>query len=139
MQVLTNKYLLAALIACSFMGGFLLLYYFNPAKGGYFLQCPFHFATGLYCPGCGSQRALHQLFHLNFNEAFRYNPLMVLSLPLVAYALCLTIYNFFFKTQHRLKLFYKNWFVFGFFGLVLIFWILRNLPFFPFNHLAPAS
>lgn len=139
MQVLTNKYVLSALLVLSILGGFLLLYTYNPAYNEYFLQCPFHYITGLYCPGCGSQRALHQLIHFNFIGAFRYNPLLIIALPFVFYSLSLTLHNIFFKTAYRFKLFYKNWFVFGFFGLVLIFWLLRNLPFFPFNHLAPAS
>ncbi len=39
--------------------------------------------TGWECPGCGIQRAFHQLVHLNFVAAFKYNPFLVISMPYV--------------------------------------------------------
>ena len=66
--------------------GLLLFYAFNPIEQSFFIPCPFHYLTGLHCPGCGSQRALHQLVHFNMYEAFRYNPLLVLSLPILIYS-----------------------------------------------------
>lgn len=36
---------------------------------------------GLRCPGCGSQRAIHALLHLQFKDAFMFNPLVVISIP----------------------------------------------------------
>lgn len=36
---------------------------------------------GLRCPGCGSQRAVHVLLHLEFKEAFLYNPMVIISIP----------------------------------------------------------
>ena len=50
-------------------------------------KCIFYMLTGLECPGCGSQRALHALMHLRVAEAFRHNALLVSALPfLVLYA-----------------------------------------------------
>ena len=39
--------------------------------------------TGLKCPGCGFQRAIHSLLHLDFVIDFRFNALLVSSLPVV--------------------------------------------------------
>ncbi|MEE1348254.1 MAG: DUF2752 domain-containing protein, partial [Bacteroidales bacterium] len=60
---------------------------FDPARSGLFPHCPFLMMTGFKCPGCGSQRAIHSLLHLDFATAFRYNAMLVLSLPFVL--LCL--------------------------------------------------
>ena len=54
----------------------------DPARHAIFPKCPFLMLTGgLRCPGCGSQRALHALLHLEFKEAFLYNPMVVISIP----------------------------------------------------------
>ncbi len=64
---------------------------------------------------------------------------MVLSLPLVVYGLGINIYNWILGTGYRFMLFYSKTFIFGYFGLAVIFWLLRNLPFYPFSLLAPSN
>ena len=112
---------------------------YNPSQNNLFVPCPIKYSTGYDCPGCGSQRAIHQIFHFNFYNAFRLNPLMVLSLPLIIYGLGLAIWNWVFDTRYRVKLFYSNVFIYTYFGLVILYWIARNLPFYPFNLLAPTE
>lgn len=58
-----------------------ILYYFDPARFGFYPVCLFHRTTGLLCPGCGGLRALHQLLHGHIMAALRLNPLAVLALP----------------------------------------------------------
>ncbi|WP_394340206.1 DUF2752 domain-containing protein [Marinirhabdus gelatinilytica] len=126
-------------IASSFVFFLLLLVYFsfNPTQYSFFLSCPFKSLTGYHCAGCGSQRAIHHLLHLNLYTAFRLNPFMVLSLPLVMYGLGTKIYNYIFQQSHRVQLFYKPWFIYGYFAVALIYWVLRNIPVAPFHYLAP--
>lgn len=57
----------------------------NPAQGG-FPPCPFHAATGLWCPGCGLTRAVHSLAHADIARAFGHNALFPLVLGAVAVA-----------------------------------------------------
>ena len=59
-----------------------ILFFFDPSSCGFYPTCLFHKTTGLLCPGCGSLRALHQLLHGHVAVAFRFNALLVLSLPL---------------------------------------------------------
>ena len=55
---------------------------FDPADHALFPKCPFLMLTGgLRCPGCGSHRAIHALLHLQFKDAFMFNPLVVISIP----------------------------------------------------------
>lgn len=135
----TSKIWKIALITSMFGGLFLYYYLYNPTHSGLFIPCPFHYLTGYYCPGCGSQRAIHSLLHARFSDAFGFNPLMLLSLPIVIYGLGINIYNWIMRTGHRFMLFYNKTFIFGYFGLAIIFWIVRNLPYYPFNLLAPSG
>ena len=50
----------------------------DPEYSAFIPKCPFRWFTGLDCPACGSQRAIHQLLHLNIKGAFGYNPFLIL-------------------------------------------------------------
>ena len=67
----------------AFAAAAVVLFFFDPSNHGFYPICFFHKATGLLCPGCGALRATHQLLHGNLSAAFRFNPLLVLALPLV--------------------------------------------------------
>ena len=76
------------------------LYYFflNPyQQTDFFLSCPFYKITGYQCPGCGSQRAFHEVLHFHFLEAFKQNALFVLGIPYVL----LIFYANFNKEKHQ--------------------------------------
>jgi Protein of unknown function (DUF2752) len=113
-----------------------VLYFFNPSTSGVYPPSPFRKLTGLYCPGCGSLRALHYLLHGNFWKAIDLNPLMVLALPYLAYSyICYSapvILNL--KVP---QIFIKpNW-IWLLLKVILGYWVLRNIPFAPFSSLAP--
>lgn len=112
------------------------LFVFDPVTSGLFVPCPFHALTGLYCPGCGTTRALHQLVHGNLSRAFGYNPLAILSLPFLLYALIsFTSQGF---TGRRLpSVFIPPGVLRGLVVVIVAFWILRNIPTYPFTLLAP--
>ena len=61
------------------------LFLFNPAQSGFYPICLFHKSTGLLCPGCGSLRALHHLLHGHVAAAMHFNVLLVLSLPVAGW------------------------------------------------------
>ncbi len=112
-----------------------VLWKFDPRTAGFFPPCPFHAATGLYCPGCGSTRALHALAHGDLAASFRYNALFTLTLPLLV---VLVAGECFAPARHgtwstRVP---ARW-VWTFFGVVVAFWVARNLPFYPCTLLAP--
>ena len=69
---------------------------FDPARR-FFPRCPFHMLTGLDCPGCGSQRAVHSLLHGDVSTAFGYNQLLVVMLPYLAVCIWLE----YFGGKHR--------------------------------------
>jgi hypothetical protein len=51
---------------------------------GFGVPCPFHLLTGLWCPGCGSFRAINALLHGQSLAALGYNLLVVFLLPALA-------------------------------------------------------
>ncbi|MDD4143546.1 MAG: DUF2752 domain-containing protein [Prolixibacteraceae bacterium] len=124
-------YLISLLTGIFTLAGF--LYVFDPAVCKIFPPCPFYTITGLYCPGCGSQRALHDILHLDMAGASANNILVIPAIMVFIYhLLCLTI-----KPKHQNILYHKSspWIVLG---IIIIFWILRNIPVYPFTLLAPA-
>ncbi len=54
----------------------------NP-ENKFFPKCFFWVVTGLKCPGCGSQRAIHALLNGDIGAAWGYNAMMVLFIPVV--------------------------------------------------------
>ena len=94
----------------------------DPSEPGVTPPCLILTFTGLYCPGCGSLRALHQLLNGNVLAAFWLNPIMVISIPLVISALFLQIHPSKFL-DNRL---YRNITIGFCFAIVIPYWILRN-------------
>lgn len=94
-------------------------------------SCPFHRLTGLFCPGCGTTRALHALLHGNFALALGMNPLAVVAVTMMPALLWNTWH------PHRMWMARVSdariWLV-----LVMAFAVLRNLPWEPFIRLAPG-
>jgi len=97
--------------------------------------CPSRWLTGLYCPGCGATRALHALLHGNIEKAFSMNPVFVLALPVVFLLLLHQITKLPSSLQTAVKFFSdaRPWA-----WLLISFAVLRNLPWYPFNWLAPG-
>lgn len=113
-----------------------LLVFYSPADSRWFPPCPFRSLTGLYCPGCGSTRALRHLLHGRFVAAFGYNMMMVASVPFLLVNL---VSRLFFGPTRILfdekKL--SPVAIFGIWFLILIYGVLRNIPTYPFGFLAP--
>lgn len=103
-------------------------YYFflNPYEQEYFfISCPFYKITGFQCSGCGSQRAFHEILHLNFKEAFHQNALVIFG--------NLYFSLIFFTSFHQEKFAKLRQFLIGnktiliLFIIVILFGIFRNL------------
>lgn len=98
---------------------------FDPSETAIFPKCPFFLLTGLKCPGCGSQRAIHQLLTLHPGEAFRYNAFMVLAIPLIIFLLAAEVFR---ERWPRLAVLGSSpvlsWTIVA---AVLLWWLLRNL------------
>jgi hypothetical protein len=114
-----------------------VLYLFDPATANFiYPPSPSRVLLGIYCPGCGTLRGLHQLLHGNLGAAFGFNPLMVLSLPYLAYAYLR--YSLPALTGKNLKpLFIQPHLIWWLVKVILAYWLLRNIPHPFFSWMAP--
>ena len=57
------------------------LFAVDPNEPGHYPTCPFLATTGLYCPGCGALRGIHDLLHGDIAGALARNPMTVIAVP----------------------------------------------------------
>lgn len=117
---------LIIIIAVAVLLIFGFIYYaIDPSASTVFPRCAFLSLTGYKCPGCGTQRAIHALMHGNVVEAFKFNALLLVSIPWIA--LCL--YGETQRTRNprlyaRINAPLLMWI---FLVLTVLWWLLRNI------------
>jgi|ERR687895_2394180 hypothetical protein len=99
----------------------------DPNEQGHYPTCPLLALTGYYCPGCGSLRMLHAAAHGHFGEAFGRNPLAFAFLPLLGY-LWVRWAAAAARGRPMGSVLFRPWMIWAFVALVLVFWLVRNLP-----------
>lgn len=104
--------ILSAIAVC--IVGLVVVYIFDPSAVGFYPRCPFFVLSGWKCPGCGILRSLHCLSHGHFVEAWRFNPAIIVSLPVVVSLLAFP------KRAHSSVL---GW---GVLVMIVAWWIGRN-------------
>ena len=134
---LRNHRMLAAMFL---LGGavIVLLRTFDPATSGVFPPCPVRYLTGLYCPGCGSLRAMHALLHGELGRAWAMNPLMIVTLPFVTYGLVSEALLELGGSRLPEVMLPASW-IRAFCFVVVLYAVARNLPLYPFDLLAPGA
>lgn len=105
-------------------------------SGIIFAPCLFHRFTGWHCPGCGTTRGIAALLHGDWRAALGYN---AFGLPVLATALLLLVRPWCTAVRHNrwqpppLPRSTGWWLL----GIAILYAVLRNLPWPPFNALAP--
>jgi hypothetical protein len=122
------------LFAVTAAGALALLATQDPASSPYYLPCGFHLLTGWWCPGCGSTRALHALVHGDLGAALRFNGPVTVGLLAAPAVLWLA------RRRPRLRsLLLAPTTLALLTAAMLLFGILRNLPYPPFSAMAPGG
>jgi len=114
-------------------------YLFDPENGSgknIFLTCPFYYLTGFHCPGCGSQRAVHDLLHGRIDEVLSHNLMFLVLFSFIIGKLYYFSAKLIFKKE-VIDISYNKYYTYGILAFVILFWILRNIPTSPFTLLAP--
>lgn len=103
-------------------------YVFDPRSDGVpFLKCPFHLLTGLQCPACGTQRAIHCLLHGEVMQAVNYNFFLIVSVPFVVLAVLAYWYNDNHRFDWAMRFVYDRRTLATYIVLFFVWWIVRNI------------
>ncbi|MCE9622979.1 MAG: DUF2752 domain-containing protein [Actinomycetia bacterium] len=107
------------------------------ATNSRFPPCIFHASTGLWCPGCGLTRGLHQLLNGHVGAALGYN----VFIPLAVVAALLGWWSWLRTSWDKPPLAIPAWLlrplVWGLPIAIVTYGVLRNIPAAPFSALAP--
>lgn len=120
-----RRIIIAVAAVVAVIAGALIYSAFDPAASRFFPRCPFLMLTGLKCPGCGTQRAIHALLHGEVLAALRLNALLVVSIPLLA------LYGYGEVVRTSRPHFYSRInslpAIIAVLAVVVLWWILRNI------------
>ncbi len=134
-RILIRATLAAGAVA---LGGFglLVLAAVPPTADSFYPKCVSYQLLGIHCPGCGMTRAVHSLLTGHVEQALAYNPLMVLVSPYLLLLAVRSGWLWLWGTEPKRSLFPAKytWVVFAVF---IAYWVLRNVPVYPFTLLAP--
>lgn len=131
MEIFKNK-TFTILIGVLIVLTVLLYFWANPNGQLFFPKCPIYQHLGIYCSGCGSQRAIHDLLHFRFNDAISHNLLLIPALLLI-----LIEFGMRFLYPEKKSIFYYRKTPLIVLAILILFTILRNIRSAPFEFLAP--
>lgn len=103
-------------------------YAFRETGGaGWMPGCVFRKFTGYDCPGCGMTRATYASLHGNFAQAFHFNPVGMILLPLASIGLAIELIGWVRGKPLPFRLRTGRWGATIIIGVMISWWILRNL------------
>ena len=97
------------------------------------LLCIFNSFTGYYCPGCGATRAVISLFRGQLYQAFRYNSIIFIDIPIILF---LGIFEKLFGNNKIIKCI-SNIVLIILLIITIMYGVLRNIP--SFSYMAPTK
>lgn len=102
--------------------------------GGFLPVCPTKALLGIDCPGCGTLRMIYSLLHFDFLSALQFNALGVVALAFLFVAYGMWTYG---RAVGRKISSWQNhrWAATVTMVLVVVWFVVRNLPFAPFTAL----
>jgi Protein of unknown function (DUF2752) len=94
---------------------------------GWMPGCFFRKATGLECPGCGMTRATYAALHGRIGDAFRFNPVGMVILPVALVGLGIEVIGWVRGKPLPFSLNPGRWGATILMVIVIVFWVVRNL------------
>ncbi len=122
-----HKIWIGAVASILFVAALVVFFVFDPQDVAIFPKCTFKTVIGYDCPGCGSQRAIHDILHLHFADAFAHNALMLLLIPYIILGFSLEFLSLKKRFPRIEKIFFGKWGALAVVSIILIYWVLRNI------------
>ncbi|TFV60940.1 DUF2752 domain-containing protein [Mycobacterium sp. PS03-16] len=102
--------------------------------GGPLPVCPTRALFGIACPGCGALRMAYSLMHFDVAAALRFNAVAAIAVVLLLWAYVAWTYGR--LTGRRIRSWqHHRWSAAITLTVVLVWFLMRNLPFEPFRSL----
>jgi hypothetical protein len=109
------------------LGAFAYVGAVDPNHPGHYPVCPLQRYTGVYCPGCGGLRSAHAFVHGDFLAALQDNALAVAGY--LAFAVVWTVWTVHAARGRPLRVDLAPAHLWSLGALLLVFTVVRNLPF----------
>ncbi|SHF42153.1 DUF2752 domain-containing protein [Streptoalloteichus hindustanus] len=101
------------------------------APGNPLPTCPTKAWLGLVCPGCGALRMTYSLLHGDLLAAAHYNAVALAALPLLAWTWVAWLRARLDRRPRR-SWQHHRWAPMAVLGVLLVWWVIRNIPVSPF-------
>ncbi len=117
------------------MAGCATLWFADPTTpGGILPVCPTKALLGIDCPGCGGMRMVYSLLHGDLGAAVHYNALSIVAVAMMVWAYGAWVLG---KIRERPARSWQHisWLPKVVLPVVLVWFVIRNLPWAPFQAL----
>jgi len=128
-----NKYKYFIILSFLLLLFLIFIFFSNPEKIYFLPVCWFYSLTHYYCPFCGSTRAIYHFLHFNLLRSLKSN--LLLYVIIIYFTVNFLIIKF--KKNKKNILDIKPLTIIIFMLIIIAYWILRNLPYYPFNLFIP--
>ena len=125
MKASSKKRIIAIAAVVMLLALLVVYFFFDPANSYFAPKCPFKLLTGLDCPACGGQRALHSLLNGDLYASFLYNPFLWLMLPYVSLVVYVSLCKSP-RSQRIARYVTHRYTIFAYIALFFIWWVVRN-------------
>ena len=125
-----KAFILAAAVPIACAAAAVIVWYARDFFLFFFMPCSIRQLTGFHCVSCGATRATYALLSGHPAEAVYYNPLYVVFLCWLMYLYFRLIISLIIRPYHRFSLNLNRTFAAIVIGIIILFTIVRNLPFY---------
>ncbi|MEU0893972.1 DUF2752 domain-containing protein [Streptomyces massasporeus] len=126
-QSVPSRLAVPAGVLAAVAAGFAYVGAVDPNEPGHYPVCPLLRFTGLYCPGCGGLRSAHAFIHGDLLAALHANALATLGY--LGFAVLWTVWVVHAVRGRPLRIDPRPGLVWSLGALLLVFTVVRNLPF----------